>query len=198
MSAGRLLNLDDEPRSPVLTYAAEGACVLAALAALLSLSGWLLPVFLNAIGDWAMVLGFTITFFGLATAFVCTLTSDLGFGGTPGRLTLRRTPTLADWLSRTPRRLKQVAGVIIAVGIASSVLNFVGTGGYSQNPLGTLPHCEWSIGTNHGFTNLCVSHARWLRTGEQFQRAVLSLIALFLSIESLIFAAVSRRSVQSG
>jgi hypothetical protein len=198
MSAGRFLDLDDEPRSPILVYVAESACVLAAIAALLSLSGWLLPVFLNAVGDWAMVFGFAITFVGLAVAIVCTWASDLGFGGTPGRLTLRRTPTLAEWLSRTPRRLKQVAGVIIAVGIASFVLNLAGTGGYSQNPLGTLSDCEWSIGTNHGLTNLCVSQARWLQTGDEFQRAFLSLVAVFLSIEGLIFAAVSRRNGRSG
>jgi hypothetical protein len=199
MSRALLFGLGDEPRSLVLGYAAESTCVLAAVAVVLSLVGWLVPALLNAIADWAMIIGFIFAFFGMAAAIICSWVSDLGFGGAPGRrFKLRRSPSLGAVLSRAPRRLKLVMGTIIALGVVSFALSFFGTGDYSQNPSGTLPRCKWSIGTNHGLTNICVSHARWLATGEEFQRAFIGLIAVFLSIECLIFAAVSRRDARPG
>jgi hypothetical protein len=61
------------------------------------------------------------------------------------------------------------------------------TGDWSQNPEGA-GNCRWSIVTNHGSTTLCVSHARWLATGNGFVRIFAGLLILFAAIECLIFA----------
>jgi hypothetical protein len=97
-----------------------------------------------------------------------------------------------------PTRLKQIVVVIAGVAIISVIASFIGTGGYSQNPPWTLPHCQWSIGTNHGFTNLCVSHARWLATAEEFQRAVIGFSAVFLSAICVLLVSAAGRNYGRG
>ena len=88
-------------------------------------------------------------------------------------------------------------GTIVVAAVITLGLNFAGTGGYSQNQLGTLRNCKWSIGTNHGFTNVWVSYARWLATGQDGERGALAAIAIFLCVECLIFAGFSNRNASS-
>jgi hypothetical protein len=85
--------------------------------------------------------------------------------------------------------LKKMLAAIIVVAVISAVFSVIRTAGYSQNPPRTLSRCQWSIGTNHGLTNLCVSHARWLSTGDEFQRIFIAFMAVFLALGSAAFAA---------
>lgn len=88
---------------------------------------------------------------------------------------------LRDWLA-----LVAVAAVISAVVAA------IESRGYSQSPPGQLAQCKWSINKDHGQRNICVSHDRWLATGEDFQRMFVGILVLVLAFECTSFTLASR------
>jgi hypothetical protein len=85
-----------------------------------------------------------------------------------------------DWLALV------AAAAVISAGVAA-----IASRGYSQNPPGQLAQCKWSIGKDHGQTNICVSHDRWLATGEDFQRMFVGILVLLLAFECTSFTLVS-------
>jgi hypothetical protein len=95
----------------------------------------------------------------------------------------------------TVARVRTIVGLaVVAIGaITSTAVGFDAEGGYSQNPAWTISKCEWSIGTNHGITNICVSHARWIATGQAFRQAFIGGIAFLLALQALMFLAQTIR-----
>jgi hypothetical protein len=132
-----------------------------------------------------MVGGFVLAFLGMVA-----ITSGLNRGRALSQKTVGRA-----WAS-LPKWLSNGLGLLIAVAFVSSVGSMITTDGYSRNPAGTVQGCRWSIGTNHGQTNLCVSHARWLAAGESFERIFVGMTSVFLVIECVVFASVASRSTR--
>jgi hypothetical protein len=169
---------------------AKAAYGLATITALFSVASWIIPAVLGAAGGWLLLVDFVFGFVGLAVIIVAT-----GVRNFQGRA------TLIDGVSAVPptalpNRLKIAAGGVIGVAVVSMLGGFVSTAGYSQNPQGTDPHCEWSIGTNHGLTNICVSHSRWVATGDGVIRASLGFLAIFLTFICIIIVKRSMRSTR--
>jgi hypothetical protein len=127
-----------------------------------------------------MLLGFGLAFFGFVALVVGRIVESKGRApGTP--------------LAGAPGRLVVVLSVLCSVAAASAIAGVISTGGYSQNPRWQLARCEWSIGTDHGATSLCVPHSRWLATGEGFQHLFLSASGVFLCLDCAAWAAHARR-----
>ena len=168
--------------------AAQVAGGLAGLAAALAIGGWAFPPLLDAVGIQFVVVLFLIMLSGMALLIFPKL-------GQPRRsrkgLWSRPLPPdpfrFLSFLDR--RRTWTILGIFTAAlaGFVGAIDGLGSTGGYSQNPAWTISRCKWSIGTNHGVTNICVSHARWLATGQAFDQGFLGFLAVFFSIEAAIF-----------
>ena len=177
---------------PASIRAAKVAAAIAVIAACVSLIGWIAPSALNSVAFPMMITGFFIAFVGMGGAIFMTWGNwfDRKENEKKWRDRLRFWSGLW-WIlplfQRVPRRLVIVLGFVCAVAITSSATSLAETGGYSQNPPNFLSRCPWSIGTNHGFTNLCVTHSRWLATGYEFERSFIGFLALFLAVECLMY-----------
>jgi hypothetical protein len=165
------------------------ACLLSFLAAGISVLGWAAPALLNRFADFVTVIGFLLVFIGTGGTLIVVWANGVETLVRQGWRTASQGPSFDLSISRIPRRLKQMLAAIIVVAVTSAVFSVIRTAGYSQNPPGTLSRCQWSIGTNHGLTNLCVSHARWLSTGDEFQRIFIGFMAIFLALGCAAFAA---------
>jgi hypothetical protein len=155
----------------------------ASLGALTDLIWWIDSEFLGSGVVWAFLIGFVLAFFYFLplVAFLWTRTFLKVFRGQEVDQRPRRL------LEDVPKRwVNYVIGVIV-VCIGSSIAGFIEPGGYSQGPETSNPSCRWVIGTNHGLTNLCVSHARWVATGQDFYRAGFDFMTLFLIITSALY-----------
>lgn len=93
------------------------------------------------------------------------------------------------WTLR-PRLLRDWLALVAAAAVISGGVAAVESGGYSQNPAGELAQCKWSINKDHGQTSICVSHDRWLTTGEDFQRIFVGILVLLLVFECTSFTRV--------
>jgi hypothetical protein len=163
--------------------------ILAGGAALGSLVGWLLPQALNNVAGPILVVAFFAAFVGMASLIAFVWSGSLRVVQQRGWGYAVRDESPGFAWRQIPRRFRQGLLAIVAVAVISTAASLIGTAGYSQNPRGALSRCEWSIGTNHGLTNICVSHARWLATGDEFERAFLGFVAVFLCVESVAFFA---------
>ena len=88
-----------------------------------------------------------------------------------------------------PSPVGLILAAICSIALISAIVSLFQTQGFSQNTGWSLPSCEWSIVKNHGATNICVSHSRWVATGDEFERAFLGFIELFLSVECAVVLA---------
>jgi hypothetical protein len=168
--------------------AAQVAGGLAGLAAALAIGGWAFPPLLDAVGIPFVVVLFVIMLSGMVLLAYPKLgqprRSRKGFWSRP------LPPDPFRFLNFLNHGRTWTILAILAFALAGFVAaaNGLGsTGGYSQNPAWTISKCKWSIGTNHGATNICVSHARWLATGQGFDQGFLGFLAVFFSIEAAIF-----------
>lgn len=158
--------------------------ILAGCAAVGSLVGWLLPETLNNVAGPVLALSFFAAFIGMMALIATVWSGSLrvvqqrGWG-----YAVRDNSPGFSW-HQVPGRVRQGLLAIVAVAVISTATSLIGTAGYSQNRRGALSRCEWSITTNHGLINICVSHGRWLATGDEFERAFLGFVAVFLCIES--------------
>jgi hypothetical protein len=167
--------------------AATATGTLAVVATCVALAWWAAPSLESRAEGLVLVGGFFAAFFGMMALI-----------GTVGRF--RRSQS--QELSTDPRSIFRIlprwfiSGVaaIVLVTVVSIVASLVGTGGYSQNPAHFISRCPWSIGTNHGLTNVCVSHTRWLATGDAFGRAFLGMATVFLTVQCVVFTNITRRS----
>jgi hypothetical protein len=167
---------------------AQIAGALGAAGAAVSLAGWAYPPLLNVFGIPVMVVVFLFGFSGMVLML---------FGENEARPARRHgfwsVPSLPSDPFRFVKfvnieRARAIVGlVVVATGaVASAAVGFNAEGSYSQNPVWTISRCEWSIYTNHGLTNICVSHARWIATGQDFRQAFIGLAAFFLALEALL------------
>jgi hypothetical protein len=138
--------------------AAQVAGGLAGLAAALAVGGWAFPPLLDAVGIQFVVVLFLIMLSGMALLVVPKLgqprRSRKGFWGRP------LPPDPFRFLSfLNPRRTWTILGIVTSAlaGFVAAANGLGSTGCYSQNPAWTISRCKWSIGTNHGATNVCVS-----------------------------------------
>lgn len=186
----------DRDYPPLGIRAAQVAAVSATVAALLSVAGWIVPAIIDDLAVPVMIVGFTIALIGMAGVIFTAWSNRLDARGesrTRWEFMGRRWREVPRLVRRFPKWLGLMLAVICAVAAVSTALSLRDTGGFSQNPANYLPRCPWSIGTNHGFTEICVSHSRWLATGYEFQRSFLAAIAIFLSIECAIYTYESIR-----
>jgi hypothetical protein len=142
---------------------------------------WLDPAFADATGVAVMLGGFLFTFAGLV----------LVIGAASGRGPDFARELSTPWAVR-PRVLPGWLALVVAAAVISAAVAAIETRGYSQNPSGQLPQCKWSIVKDHGQTNICVNHDRWLATGEDFQRIFVGGLVLFLAFEYTSFTLMSR------
>jgi hypothetical protein len=164
---------------------AKAAFGLAAITDIVSVVAWIIPAVLSVVGVWLLLVDFVFGFVGLGSIIVAIVVRNVqGRWASSDRL--RATTTIP-----LPLRLKVAVGSVIGLAVVSMIGGFVSTSGYSQNPQGTDPHCKWSIGTNHGLTNLCVSHSRWVATGDGVVRAALGFLAIFLTTLCIIIVSRS-------
>jgi hypothetical protein len=92
----------------------------------------------------------------------------------------------------TPLALRTWLVFVVAASAVSATIALPAMGGYSQNSPGEIPTCKWSLGKDQGRTNICVSHARWLATGHEFERVFVGFLAIMLSIECASLTTISR------
>src|SRR4051794_1133228 len=138
-----------------------------------------------------MLLGFMFAFGGMVIFIV------VGVLASASR-SVRPRGGLTALLEGTPTRLGAVLLGLVACAIVSAIAGLITTGGYSQDLENAQPNCHWPIVTDHGATVLCVSHDRWLRTGQGFEHAFLGFIAVFTSLECAGLAAdIARRTEPS-
>lgn len=152
---------------------------------------WAAPSLEKSDEGMVLVIGFLAAFLGMVglIAFVGITSSARARGSDQERPTDPR----SLW-QRLPHWFLYGVGVVGLATVGSIVASLVGTGGYSQNPANSLHRCPWSIGTNHGLTNICVSHARWLATGDEFGRAFLGLVTVFLIVQCVVFTNFANRA----
>jgi hypothetical protein len=176
-SAGLPKIMDARAMTPKLAQRFAKATGLAASAgAVLSIAWWIDPAFADATGAPVMLAGFVFTFAGA----VVVIWVARRRGGKFAR------ELSAPWRLR-PRLLRGWLALVTAAAVISGGVAAVESGGYSQNPPGELAQCKWSINKDHGQTNICVSHDRWLATGEDFQRIFVGILVLLLVFQCTSF-----------
>jgi len=153
----------------------------ASVGAAVSIAWWLDPSFADATGFAVMLVGFGFTLAGL----VLVLRTARGRGPEFAR------EVSTPW-TVTPRLLRGWLALVAAAAVISAAAAAIESRGYSQNPPGELAQCKWSIVKDHGRTNICVSHDRWLATGEDFQRMFVGILVLLLAFECTSFTLISR------
>lgn len=152
----------------------------ASIGAAVSIAWWFDPSFADATGVAVMLVGGGFTLAGLV------LVLRTARGG--GRGFAREMPAL--WAVRS-RILRRWLTLVAAAAVISASVAAIDSRGYSQHPPGTLAQCKWSIVKDHGQTNVCVSHDRWLATGEDFQRMFVGVVVLLLAFECSSFTFIS-------
>jgi hypothetical protein len=166
---------------------------LAGFAAVLSVGGWAFPPLFGVLAFPVILILFFLALIGIALLVISSKDPGRQPHASQRGLRVRLAPSVSGrfFTSLTRRQLWGIAGIVVAavMGVVTAVATTATMGVYSQNPPWTISKCEWSVGTNHGATNICVSHARWLEQGEEFKRAFTGIIALFLAVEALIFLA---------
>jgi hypothetical protein len=155
---------------------AKATGLAASAGAVLSIAWWIDPAFADATGVPVMLVGFMFTFAGAVIVIWVARRGGGEFARELSTPSMVRPRLLRDWLALV------TAAAVISGGVAA-----IGSGGYSQNPPGELPECKWSIGKDHGQTNICVSHDGWLATGEDFQRVFLGILVLLLVFQCTSF-----------
>jgi hypothetical protein len=162
------------------------AGVAASAGAAFTVAWWIDPAFADAAGDPVMLVGFLFVMGGLGT--VIALGSDRGRG-------FLRSCLSTPW-TVTPLAVRTWLALVVAASALSAAVALPAMGGYSQNSPGEIPTCKWSLVKDHGRTNICVNHARWLATGHEFQRVFVGFLAIMLSIECASLTTISRIPVR--
>jgi hypothetical protein len=162
----------------------------AAFAAALSVGEWLLPTLVRPIAVAAMLIGFLIAFLGVPTMMVvAALRHHRGRSKARRRWWEPSSSDLGSLWKAIPSPVGLILAAICSIALVSALVGLFQTRGFSQNTRGSLPSCEWSIFKDHGATNICVSHSRWVATGDEVERAILGFLALFLSVECAVVLA---------
>jgi hypothetical protein len=178
--------------------AGQGASGFACLAVAFGIGGWAFPPLVKTLGDPVILVLLLIAFSGVALVFYLLVFLKLDStrrsldGALASPFTLEPVRFLA-FLTNGPTWTSLGICASALTGFVVAVAGALGTGGWSQNPAWTISLCKWSVGKNHGATNVCVSHAHWLATGQQFDRTAIGFLAVFLSIEAAIFLGVTSR-----
>jgi len=130
------------------------------------LTGALAPGVMAPVLPWVTVFLFALGFVGVPVLIVTNVADRI-----PSR---RRTPRHEHSAPRVGREfwrrrrwLAVLLGSCVAISVVTVAVTLVATGGWSPNGRWALKRCQWSLGTNHGFTNICVSHDRWLATNNE-------------------------------
>jgi hypothetical protein len=160
---------------------AKATGLAASAGAAVSIAWWLDPALADATGVAVMLVGFVFTLAGLV----------LVLGASRGRRPDLARELSAPWAVR-PRVLQGWLALVVAAVVISGGVAAIDSRGYSKSPPGQFAQCKWSIGKNHGKTNICVSHDRWLATGEDFQRMFVGILVLLLAFECTSFTRASR------
>jgi hypothetical protein len=168
--------------TPRLTQTLAKATGLAASAGpAVAIGWWLDPGFADATGVAVMLIGFVFTLGGLVLLIWTARGRGPDFPREVSRPWTVRPRLLRDWLALV------AAAAVISGGVAA-----IGSRGFSQNPPGELAQCKWSLVKDHGQTNICVSHDRWLAEGGDFQRMFVGILVLLLAFECTTFTFMSR------
>ena len=96
-----------------------------------------------------------------------------------------------DWsMARSlPRPLFVLLLSLTPLAVANVVSSFAVSDGLSQHERSSDPECEWPIGDR--LRTVCVSHERWLRTGDVFVQAFLGIAGIVLLTEAGVLHALS-------
>ncbi len=162
----------------------------AALATVLSVGEWVLPTLVRPIAVAAMLIGFFIAFVGVPAMMVVVTVRDRGRRRSGRRRCWEPSSSdLGSLWKAVPRSVGLILVAICSVALVSAIVSLLQTQGFSQDTRWSIPSCEWSIVKDHGATNICVNHSRWVATGDEFERAFLGFLALFLSVECAVVLA---------
>jgi hypothetical protein len=159
--------------------------VVAVTAAASTVVGWVWGALLDAAGEPLMIVCLATAGAGMVAVLVVAATDP-----TAQRRWRPRNPPVTTFTGIRPdrRRAPWAIGLIAAI---SGAAGFVSTGGLSPDARNTQPGCQWSVGTDHGATERCVSHGRWLEVERGVEHGLLGMIAVFACIESGFFAAAA-------
>jgi hypothetical protein len=107
---------------------------------------------------------------------------------------VRASMNVSVMLGRIPKKRRVAYATLFGIAVAASVIGLIRTQGWSQNPEGFLPRCEWSLGKAHGMVNECVSYGAWVADGDRIERAFLTIVALVLLLDAFaLFGMASSR-----
>lgn len=159
------------------TAVTTGLALVATVCAATGVASWLLPDHLKFV-VWLFLVAFFAAFAGMGYMIVARIRARDHRDDGP------RTPDIRA-AARLPS-LRKLVIVALTCGVVSGAAGLITTSGYSADPPRNDPSCPWRIGTNHGSTNRCVTHARWLQVQDGVDRGLLGIVTLFTSIECLM------------
>ena len=87
-----------------------------------------------------------------------------------------------------PKQLLWYLSLTSAIALVVLLVSVIQNPKWSQDPPGTLARCKWSLVHNDPYTTLCVSHARYLATGQGLVRSAFAILILFLCAMASGFA----------
>ena len=87
-----------------------------------------------------------------------------------------------------PKQLLWYLSLNSVIALIILLVSIIQNPKWSQDPPGTLARCKWSLVHNHPYTTLCVSHARYLATGQGLVRSAFAILILFLCAMASGFA----------
>jgi hypothetical protein len=162
-------------------------CGLGSIAGLFSVAAWIYSPLLLIIG-WILLLALFVVAVaggGLAIVYAVTMQTTLpqrGGGSPRDRPQMERLSS--SWLMSDYWGTLAVVVTLVTLGMGVSSL--FSARGFSQNPPWTLSRCKWSIGTNHGKTEHCVSRARWESVGDDAERSLICFLGTALGVEAAV------------